>query len=52
MKFYIVALLTLFAACALSATTKAAQKAVIVSYPDDTPDFIVSQAMDVIRAAV
>lgn len=27
------------------------QKAVIISYPDNTPDRIVSQAMDAIKAA-
>jgi len=36
---------------AISAMAVAPQKAVIVSYPDATPDSIVNHAMDVIREA-
>jgi hypothetical protein len=39
----------LFVAIALSAAVP--RKAVIVSYPDDTPNSVIDQAMDAIRAA-
>jgi hypothetical protein len=48
MKFATLSLLAL-ATVALGATVP--QKAVIVSYPDETPDYIISQAMDAIRDA-
>jgi hypothetical protein len=40
--------------CLLIATASAvvSQKAVIVSYPNETPDSVVNQAMDAIREAV
>lgn len=43
--FYLLALLTVV----LSATVP--QKAVIISYPDSTPDGILDQAKDAIKAA-
>jgi hypothetical protein len=36
---------------AISAVAVAPRKAVIVSYPDETPDSIINHAMDVIREA-
>lgn len=46
--------LLLFVSCllAVSASAVVTQKAVIVSYPSDTPDSIVVQAMDAVREAV
>ncbi|KAF4629638.1 hypothetical protein G7Y89_g8511 [Cudoniella acicularis] len=48
MKFSILSVLAL--AAVVLATTMP-QKAVIVSYPDDTPDSIITQAMDAVREA-
>jgi len=48
MKFTLFTVLA-FLSLALAATMP--QKAVIVSYPDDTPDSIVDQAKDAIKAA-
>lgn len=48
MKLSILSTLTM-AAAVLGA--QQAQKAVIVSYPNDTPDSIVNQAMDAIKSA-
>lgn len=47
-------LLLLFVLSLLAVTAFAVtlQKAVIVSYPNDTPDSIVDQAMDTVREAV
>ena len=43
-------LVVLIATCGAYAV--AAQKAVVVSYPNDTPDSVLSQAKDAIREAV
>ncbi|TVY68809.1 Uncharacterized protein LSUE1_G004529 [Lachnellula suecica] len=46
--------LTLFAILALATVVLSAakpQKAVIVSYPDDTPDSVINSAMDAIKTA-
>ena len=48
MKIVIFSLLAL-AAVVMGATMP--QKAVIISYPDNTPDSVVDQAMDAIKAA-
>lgn len=48
MKFTLFSLLTLITV-AMAATMP--QKAVIVSYPDETPDNIVDQAKEAIKAA-
>jgi Mrp family chromosome partitioning ATPase len=48
MKIAFLSVLAL-ATAALAATVP--QKAVIVSYPDETPDSVVNQAMDAIREA-
>ena len=37
---------------AITATALAPQKAVIVSYPGETPDWVVEKAMDAVREAV
>jgi hypothetical protein len=50
MKFQL--LLTLLGLLSVIASGIATQKAVIVSYPNDTPDSVVNQAMDAIREAV
>lgn len=50
MRFHLLIfpVIALFAAGASAIT---AQKAVIVTYPDDTPDSVLTQAMDAIRDA-
>jgi hypothetical protein len=45
-------LLFLLGLLAVTASAVATQKAVIVSYPNETPDSVVNQAMDAIREAV
>lgn len=45
-------LLFLLSLLAVAASALATQKAVIVSYPNETPDSVVSQAMDAVREAV
>ena len=45
-------LLPLLGLLAVIASGIATQKAVIVSYPNDTPDSVVNQAMDAVREAV
>ena len=50
MKFLLVTLT--LAVLAVTASAVATQKAVIVSYPQDAPDSIMSEAMDAIREAV
>jgi hypothetical protein len=45
-------LLSLLGLLAITASSIATQKAVIVSYPNDTPDSVVNQAMDAVRKAV
>ena len=45
-------LLSLLGLLAVTASGIATQKAVIVSYPNDTPDSVVNQAMDTVREAV
>ena len=50
MKFLLVTLILAVLAVISSAVTT--QKAVIVSYPQDAPDSIMSEAMDAIREAV
>ena len=45
----LIALVGLFA---VTVSGLATQKAVIVSYPNETPDSVVSQAIDAIREAV
>jgi hypothetical protein len=50
MKFQL--LLSLLGLLAVTASGIATQKAVIVSYPNDTPDSVVNQAMDAVREAV
>lgn len=42
----------LFAAFASIVLGLAPQKAVVVTYPQDTPDSVISQAMDAVKAAV
>ena len=42
----------LFALLAIAVLAKAAQKPVIVSYPNDTPDSVLIEAKDTVRAAV
>lgn len=44
--------LSLLGLFAVTASAVATQKAVIVSYPDDTPDSVVNQAIDAVREAV
>lgn len=48
MKF---TLFSIFLFLAASMSEVVPQKAVIVSYPDDTPNHVVQQAMDAIKAA-
>jgi len=50
MKTAIVTLL--FALLAIAVLAKAPQKPVIVSYPNDTPDSVLTEAKDAVRAAV
>jgi hypothetical protein len=50
MKFQL--LLSLLGFLAITVSGIVTQKAVIVSYPNDTPDSVVNQAMDAIREAV
>ena len=50
MKFQI--LVSLLGLLAVTASTISTQKAVIVSYPSETPDSVINQAMDAIRGAV
>ena len=50
MKFQL--LLSLLGLLAVTTSGIAIQKAVIVSYPKDTPDSVVNQAMDAVREAV
>jgi hypothetical protein len=50
MKFQL--LLSLLSLLAVTVSGIATQKAVIVSYPNDTPDSVVNQAMDAVRDAV
>ena len=45
-------LLSLLGLLAVTTSGIAIQKAVIVSYPNDTPDSVVNQAMDAVREAV
>ena len=45
-------LLPLLGLLAVIVSGIATQKAVIVSYPNDTPDSVVNQAMDAVREAV
>jgi hypothetical protein len=45
-------LFSLLGLLAITASSIATQKAVIVSYPNDTPDSVVNQAMDAVRKAV
>jgi hypothetical protein len=45
-------LLSLLGLLAAIASGIATQRAVIVSYPNDTPDSVVNQAMDAVREAV
>lgn len=42
----------LIALLAIAVLAKAPQKPVIVSYPNDTPDSVLTEAKDAIRAAV
>ena len=52
MKFYLSTLIiALFVAFAL-ATSSTPQNPIVVSYPKDTPQAIIDEAMDAIRAAV
>lgn len=46
-----VTLFSIFLFLAASMSEVPPQKAVIVSYPDDTPNHVVQQAMDAIKAA-
>ena len=50
MKFQL--LLSLLGLLAVTVSGIATQKAVIVSYPNDTPDSVVNQAMDAVRESV
>jgi hypothetical protein len=45
-------LISLLGLLVATASAVVSQKAVIVSYPNETPDFVVNQAMDAIREAV
>jgi hypothetical protein len=45
-------LLYLLGLLAVTASGLATQKAVIISYPNETPDSVISQAMDAVREAV
>jgi hypothetical protein len=45
-------LLSLLGLLAITASGLATQKAVIVSYPNETPDSVISRAMDAVREAV
>ncbi|TGO66619.1 hypothetical protein BOTNAR_0057g00020 [Botryotinia narcissicola] len=50
-KFTSLALLTISLLAIPGLSTAAPQKSVIVSYPDDTPNDVVQQAMDAIKKA-
>ena len=51
MKFYLASLFLALMFALLATASKLPKKSVVVSYPKDTPDHVVEQAMEGIRKA-